>query len=128
MEQLCKIDWNPTKLTVKELKDMCKICGMSYSRTKAQCVEKIKIKITEYEESVNIQDSIENLSDSMVANLNNSTCTSVIINESNKVNDLNEDISSENLEDDDDLDYISSEEEEITEEELDITDAISNSH
>jgi hypothetical protein len=113
---------------VKELKDMCKICGMSYSGTKAQCVEKIKIKITEYEESVNIQDSIENLSDSMVANLNNSTCTSVIINESNKVNDLNEDISSENLEDDDDLDYISSEEEEITEEELDITDAISNSH
>jgi hypothetical protein len=78
MEQLLKIDLNPTKLTVKELKNMCKICGMSYSGTKAQCVEKIKIKITEYEESVNIQDSIENQSDSMVANLNNSTCIIIV--------------------------------------------------
>jgi len=66
MEQLLKIDLDPTKLTVKELKDMCKIIGMSYSGTKAQCVEKIKIKIREYE--VNIQDSIEGKNLNVVLN------------------------------------------------------------
>jgi hypothetical protein len=37
MEQLLKIDLDPTKLTVicAKLKDMCIICGMSFSETKA---------------------------------------------------------------------------------------------
>ncbi len=44
---------------------------MIYSENKALCVEKIKIKIKEYGESVNIQDSIDNLSDILEANIYN---------------------------------------------------------